>query len=92
MKTKINGVEIEGTPEEIGKMLGFTVVDLSTHEDIDCQAIYLDIQEEVDRIMNNSYVPCPPGYNPGFCCYDEDCNACREQWAKENWNLKGETT
>ena len=29
MKAKINGVEVEGTVEEIGKMLGFTVVDLT---------------------------------------------------------------
>ena len=39
---------------------------------------------------------CPPSYNGEFCDdydweeYDEDCNACREPWAKENWNLKGE--
>lgn len=86
MKARVNGVEVEGTPEEIGKMLGFTVVDLRTSQDIDYQAI----QDEVDKIIHNSYVPCPPGYNPGFCCYDEDCNACREQWVKESWNLKGE--
>ena len=23
---------------------------------------------------------CPPGYNSGFCCYDEDCKRCWEQY------------
>lgn len=56
MKAKVNGVEVEGTPEEIGKMLGFTVVDLRTHQDIDCQAMYQAIQEEVDRILKGEKI------------------------------------
>ena len=27
---------------------------------------------------------CPPDYNPGFCCGDEDCVACWKQWIEEN--------
>ena len=42
MKAKIKGVEVEGTVEEIGKMLGFTVVDLT---DKNCTNIEKELRE-----------------------------------------------
>ena len=77
MTAYINGAAVEGSLEEIAKLLGIKLDD----------SRYVITDSNTYKV---SEIPCPPGYNPGFCCYDEDCNACREQWVKESWNLKGE--
>jgi len=73
MKAKIKGVYVEGTFEEIWKMLGITVVDLRTDENRE------NIEEELregfasqvnDITQGSTCKSCPhqgEGCNPQFC-------------------------
>lgn len=73
MKAKINGVEVEGTVEEIGKMLGFTVVDLTDKNSTNIEKELREgfVSQVNDIIRHNSICKgCPhqgEGCNPQLC-------------------------
>lgn len=56
MKAKVNGIEVEGTPEEIAKLLGITIKDTDT---------------AVTTSASFDYIPeackCCPNYGKGPC-------------------------
>lgn len=73
MKAKIKGVEVEGTVEEIGKMLGFTMVDLTDKNSTNIEKELREgfVSQVNDIIRRNSICNgCPhqgEGCNPQLC-------------------------
>lgn len=56
MKAKVNGAEVEGTPEEIAKILGITIKDTDTT--VTTSASYDHIPETCKRCPNYGKGPC----------------------------------
>ena len=66
MIATIDGHMVQGTPEEIAKLLGFTIK--SSNSDY----------TTTTYIPSGN---CPPGYDPNLCG-DTDCRKCVEQFEK----------
>lgn len=70
MTAFIKGNVVEGSLEEIAKLLGITLED-SSYSITDTNTYHIPAQS------------CPPDYNPGFCYPECDCDGCWKQWKKE---------
>ena len=70
MKARVNGVEVEGTPEEITGLIGIKIVDLRSQEYAESYRLADEAMKEVERIANAPCKKCPhrgEGCNPQFC-------------------------
>lgn len=70
MKVRVNGVEVEGTLEEITGLNGIKIIDLRSQEYAEGYRLADEAMKEVERIANTPCEKCShqgEGCNPQFC-------------------------